>query len=90
MFQKHGVMFYNKGMAMILNKKDNMNDELSKRITADLRAKAVESSLTSNPDPDFVDDSEYVKDFEKTGRFGWVWAVLVVAVIVVMAILLIK
>ncbi len=44
MFQKHGVMFYNKGMAMILNKKDNMNDELSKRITADLRAKAVESS----------------------------------------------
>lgn len=70
-------------MAMILNKKEDTNDELSRRITADLREKAQKSAEIGNASPDFTEDSEYVKDFQKTGRFAWVWAVLIVAALII-------
>lgn len=76
-------------MAMILNKQDDLNDELSKRISADLRAKMEESSKVGNADPDFAEDSEYVKDFQKTSKFGWIWIVLILGVIVLAVALLI-
>lgn len=80
-------------MGVIVNKKEDQNDELTRRISADLRAKMYESSgsdddndddgsgLKRKKDPDFVEDSEYTKDFNKTGRFGWVWIVLIVLAI---------
>ncbi|MDO4507968.1 MAG: hypothetical protein Q4B65_01080 [Candidatus Saccharibacteria bacterium] len=77
-------------MAMILDKKEDVNDELSKRISADLRAKANETSKVIGADPDLVDDSEYVKDFQKTGRFGFLWVVLVLGLIVLAVALIIK
>lgn len=81
-------------MGVIVNKEDDTNDELTRRINADLRAKMYGSTgsdgdddeddgsgLAGRNDPDYVDDSEYMKDFKKTGRFGWVWVVLVVLAI---------
>ena len=66
-------------MGVIVNKDNNQNDELSRRISADLRAKAVANSdVAGNPDPDLAEDAEYVKDLKKTSKFGWIWIVLVV------------
>lgn len=65
-------------MGVIVNKENN-NDELSRRINADLRTKMTEGTGVINGEtPDLVDESEYVKDFKKTSKFGWVWIVLVV------------
>ena len=82
-------------MGVIVNKNEDTNDELTRRINADLRAKMYGKSGTGDDggdeddgsglkrhnDPDFVEDSEYAKDFKKTGRFGWVWVVLIVLAI---------
>ena len=70
-------------MAVIINKDEDKNVELTERITADLRSKMLESSKNSGNDPDFAEDSEYVKDFKKTEKFAWVWVVFVVALIAV-------
>ncbi len=64
-------------MGVIVNK-NNQDDELTRRINADLRAKMLEKQqVESSADPDFVEDSEYTKNMQKTGKFGWVWIVLV-------------
>ena len=77
-------------MALTINKEDNLNlsEGLSRRIDADLqeKMKGSQGAEMGNPDPDFAEDSDYVRDFKKTGRFGWVWVVLIaVAVVVVVA-----
>ena len=68
-------------MGVIVNKNNYKNDELSRRIDADLRAKALETAGGAgekrDDDIDFAEGSEYVRDFKKTGRFGWVWIVLI-------------
>lgn len=62
-------------MGVIVNKENNQNDELSRRITADLRANAVAEA--AGDDVDLAEDAEYLRDLKKTGRFGWVWFVLI-------------
>lgn len=71
-------------MGVIVNKNNQQDNELSRRINADLREKALRASGVVGDDetPDFAEDSEYVKDFKKTGRFGWVWVVLIVLAII--------
>ena len=66
-------------MGVIVNKKESQ-DELTRRINADLRAKAVEAADVENngSDVDLAEDAEYLKDLKKTGRFSWIWIVLVV------------
>ena len=71
-------------MGVIVNKNNYKNDELARRIDADLRAKALETADGAGDerdDFDFAEDSEYVRDFRKTGRFGWVWIVLILLAI---------
>lgn len=79
-------------MGVIVNKEDDKNDELTRRINADLRTKMYGNSnddddeddgsgLAGRNDPDFAEDAEYLKDLKKTGRFGWVWIVLIVLAI---------
>lgn len=58
----------------IMVSRDDENSELDRRISADLRARAQSER---RHDPDYVDDSAYVKDTKKTGRFTWVWFVLI-------------
>ena len=69
-------------MGVIVNKKESQ-DELTRRINADLRAKAEEKSeiTKDGSDVDLAEDAEYLKDLKKTGRFGWVWIVLIVLAI---------
>lgn len=66
---------FRKKMGVIVNKNDDQ-DELTRRINADLRAKAIETAREE--DVDFAEDSEYLKNMKKTGRFSWMWGVLVV------------
>ena len=68
-------------MGVIVNKNNQQDNELARRIDADLREKALKTSGVEDEMPDFAEDSEYVKDFKKTGRFGWVWVVLIVLAI---------
>lgn len=65
-------------MGIIVNKNDELNDELLRRISADLRERAV----AEENDPDFAENAEYVKELKKTGRFSWAWIVLVVLAII--------
>ena len=67
-------------MGIIVNK-ENKNDELGRRIRADLRTKMDGTGVIDGETPDLVDESEYVKDFKKTSKFGWVWIVLIVLAI---------
>ena len=66
-------------MGVIVNKKESQ-DELTRRINADLRAKAMENTeiTKDGSDVDLAEDAEYLKDLKKTGKFSWVWIVLVV------------
>lgn len=70
-------------MGVIVNKNNQQDNELSRRISADLREKALRASgvADDNETPDFAEDAEYMKDLKKTGRFGWVWIVLIVLAI---------
>ena len=70
-----------------MNKNEDENNMLSKRINADLRNRAMESSEVE--DPDFAEDAEYLKDLKKTGKFGWVWAVLIVLALISLIIIMI-
>lgn len=72
-------------MGIIVNKEDQDN-ELERRIATDLRAKAVET-FGDGEVTNFADDAEYVKNTAKTGRFAWVWIVLVVLAIISLVII---
>lgn len=73
----------------IVTNKDEDKSRLSQRINADLRDKMAETSKISD-DPDLIEDSEYVKDMKKTGKFGWIWIVLIIlAVMSLISIILI-
>ena len=83
---------FRNSMGVIVNKNNQQDNELSRRISADLREKALQASgvVGDEETPDLAEDSEYVQDFKKTGRFGWVWAVLIVlAIISIISIVLI-
>lgn len=75
------LIYLGKNMAVIVNKKEE-NDEISARIKADLRAKATATSdIADGSDVDLAEDAEYLKDLKKTGKFSWVWIVLIVLAI---------
>ena len=64
-------------MGVIVNKENEKRSEMTRKIDADLKAKQVAAEEIGNADPDFAEDSEYVKNMKKTSRFGWVWIVLI-------------
>lgn len=77
-------------MGIIVNKDNKLDNELTRRIDADLRAKLSGNTLPEDgtPQTDFTEDTEYMQDYKKTGRFSWVWVVLgflaVVALVAIM------
>ncbi len=66
-------------MGVIVNKEQEKDDVLTRRINADLRTRAKESADVDGVD--LVEDAEYLKNMNKTGRFAWVWIVLIVLAI---------
>lgn len=78
-------------MAVIVNKENDKNSDLSRRISADLREKAERKSggfgsskVRRDEDPDFIEGAEYIRDLKKTGKFGWVWILLVVLALAIL------
>lgn len=61
-------------MGVIVHKETEKKSDLNDRIAADLRTRA---KMEEMDDPDNVEDADYVKDLKKTGKFTWVWFVLV-------------
>lgn len=66
-------------MGIIVSKNNDENSRLNERITADLRERAQKSALGS--DPDLVEDSDYTRDLKKTGKYTWIWVVLIILAI---------
>lgn len=66
----------------ILVTRDDENVKLTERINSDLRSKMDETSSLEPNDKDFAETSEYLKETERTGRFSWIWIVLVVLAII--------
>lgn len=62
-------------MGLIVNKEIEKNSELNDRIAADLRKRAIENSKAS--DVDLVEDSDYARNLKRTGKFSWIWFILV-------------
>ena len=63
-------------MGVIVNKNNQIDNELTRRINVET--------------PDFAEDAEYVKNLKKTSKFGWVWIVLVLlAIAAIVAIVII-
>lgn len=60
----------------ILVSKDEENSKLQERIDADLRTRVQQTSEPT--DKDFAEDSEYVKELQKTSKYSWVWFILIV------------
>ncbi|MBQ3271504.1 hypothetical protein IJH10_02780 [Candidatus Saccharibacteria bacterium] len=67
-------------MGIIVSKNNDENSRLNQRITADLRERANKTAL--GEDPDLVEDSDYAKDLKKTGKYTWIWIVLIVLAII--------
>ncbi|MBQ6510384.1 hypothetical protein IJI94_00205 [Candidatus Saccharibacteria bacterium] len=65
----------------ILVSKDEDNSILQERINVDLRERVQRQSGEDDNEKDFAEDSEYVKQLQKTGRFSWVWFVLIILAI---------
>ena len=80
--EKVNNLFRN-NMGVIVNKNNQQENELTRRISADLREKALKTSGAAEDKevPDFAEDSEYMRDFKKTSKFGWVWWVLIILAI---------
>ena len=67
-------------MGIIVSKNNDEHSKLNERINADLRERANKTTL--GEDPDLVEDSDYAKDLKKTGKYSWVWIVLVILAII--------
>ena len=78
--------YLGKIMGITVNKEDSKNQDLERRISADLRAKAAKTAPDGEV-TDFEKDSEYTKDTKETSRFAWVWIVLVVLAIISLVII---
>ena len=76
-------------MGIMVTKEDDLNADLTRRITNDLREKmdGTQKPEKSEKDPDLVEDSEYAKDFSKTSKYAWVW--ILVGVVIVVALIVI-
>jgi|InofroStandDraft_1065614.scaffolds.fasta_scaffold34380_3 hypothetical protein len=63
-------------MGIMVSKDLENSSELNRRISSDLRARTV--SMERRNDPDFEDDSAYIEETKKTGKFTWVWIILII------------
>lgn len=70
----------------IMVTKDDDNSKLTKDINASIRRKSQETMEID--DKDFVGSSEYLKETEKSGKFSWVWAVLIVLAVIALFIII--
>ena len=70
-------------MGVIVNKDNSMENDLTRRIDADLREKMSEASKVEE-DVDLAEETDYVKDLNKTSKYSWVWILLVAFVLILL------
>ena len=75
-------------MGFIVNKNMEEGDELARRISADLREKQMKSQELDAEQTDFTENTDYMKDTKRTGKWAWVW-IAVAAVAVVAAVIIV-
>ncbi|MBQ3430748.1 hypothetical protein IJG20_01430 [Candidatus Saccharibacteria bacterium] len=63
-------------MGVLVAKEEDDNVSLTNKINADLREKMAKTQNPEEDDPDF-EDAEYLAQYKKTGRFTWVWFILI-------------
>lgn len=66
----------------MVTKDEDDNAALTRKINADLKEKIERTQTADGEDPDFIADSEFFEQYEKTGRFTWIWFILVALAIV--------
>lgn len=64
-------------MGVIVTKDNDDNLELTNRINSDLRERVSRTQSLDGDTPDFSEDVAYLDDYSKTGRFSWVWFILI-------------
>lgn len=69
-------------MSLFLKQQDTRTP-MQKRIAEELQERAIEKAKLEQELPDGVTDSAYLKDTKQTTSLAWVWALIVVAIIVV-------
>ena len=60
-------------MAIIMNREMEKRSELTDRVSANLREREAQTSR--EPKTDFAEG--YGKDLKKSGKFSWVWFLLI-------------
>ena len=63
-------------MSILVSKDQDEKSILQEKINADLRERI--QSNNEPADKDFAEASDYVANLQKTGRFSWIWFVLII------------
>lgn len=66
-------------MGIMTSKDLERNSELNRRISADLRERIQTAAPGTS---DYDEEETYAAKTKKTGRFGWVWIVLIILAII--------
>ena len=69
-------------MGVMVTKDEDDNVELTRKINSDLRERVQKTQNIDGDGEEFNEDSEYLKDYEKTGKFSWIWFVLIALALV--------
>ena len=69
-------------MGVMVTKDEDDNKALTEKINADLREKVQKTQMADGEDQDFIENSEYFEQYEKKGRFSWIWFVIVALALV--------
>lgn len=67
-------------MAIMMSNEQERNSRLNERITSDLRER-TQSSAGRDAEVDFTGSDTAQRNTRKTGRFTWIWVVLIVLAI---------
>ena len=68
-------------MAIMMSNEQERNSRLNERITSDLRERTQGSAWRGDAEVDFTGGDTTQKNTKKTGRFTWIWVVLIVLAI---------
>lgn len=67
-------------MAIMMSNEQERNSRLNERITSDLRER-TQGSAGRDAEVDFTGSDTTQRNTKKTGRFTWIWVVLIVLAI---------
>ncbi len=65
-------------MGVMVSNNQTRNSQLNQRIASDLRQKSQAAAPGTKPSSAALEDDAYIEGTKKTGRFTWVWIVLIV------------